>query len=558
MNWITQLLLEHSIAQTIIVYGLLIAVGILLGKIRIFGISLGVTWILFTSIIAAYFGLSVEKDSMHFLRDFGLILFVYSIGLQVGPGFFASLKKNALVSNVLAAGIVFLGVMITIAFFFVGQSSMTVLTGVMSGAVTNTPGLGAAQAAMNDLHLPLTDGSLMALAYAVAYPFGVVGIILAMLILKRIFGVSIEEQRELHRKLAVFQQGRPISVHLRVDNPQLHGQPLRTLFTLLKEPIVVSRMYHHGEVITPTPDTKLAANDVLLVVAPRYMVNKELKILVGGQSEMNLKSVKNSALISREIIVTNAEVTHHRLGDIPALHQHEFTLTRLNRAGVEMVPHGNLYLQLGDIVKAVGTEEGVAEVTRALGDSLKKLELPDLAPIFLGIVFGVLIGSFPMYFSNVPVPVKIGLAGGPLIAALLLSRFGGVIYLNNYTTRSANLMLRELGISFFLASVGLSSGHNLGNAFATGEGWYWMAMGAVITLVPLLIVGYIAHIKFRKTFFEVCGLLAGASTDPPALAFAIKTAGSDVPTATYATVYPLAMILRIVAAQLLIMLFANS
>jgi putative transport protein len=213
---------------------------------------------------------------------------------------------------------------------------------------------------------------------------------------------------------------------------------------------------------------------------------------------------------------------------------------------------------LGDIVKAVGTEEGVAEVTKALGDSLKKLELPDLAPIFLGIVFGVLIGSIPMYFSNVPVPVKIGLAGGPLIAALLLSRFGGAIYLNNYTTRSANLMLRELGISFFLASVGLSSGHNLGNAFATGDGWYWMAMGAVITLVPLLIVGYIAHKKFRRTFFEVCGLLAGASTDPPALAFAIKTAGSDVPTATYATVYPLAMILRIVAAQLLIMLFANS
>jgi putative transport protein len=286
------------------------------------------------------------------------------------------------------------------------------------------------------------------------------------------------------------------------------------------------------------------------------VVNRELKLLVGGQSDMNLKSVKNSPLISREIVVTNADVTHKRLGDIPELHQHEFTLSRLNRAGVEMVPHGNLYLQLGDIVKAVGTEEGVSEVTNTLGNSLKKLELPDLAPIFMGIVLGIILGSIPFYVKNVPVPVKIGLAGGPLIVALLLSRFGGALYLNNYTTRSANLMIRELGITLFLASVGLSSGHNLGTAFAQGNGWYWMGMGAVITILPLLIVGFIAHKYFRKTYFEVCGLLAGASTDPPALAFAIRSAGSDVPTATYATVYPLTMILRIVAAQLLIMLFS--
>lgn len=556
MNWFSQLFLEHSIAQTIIVYGLLIATGIMLGKVRIFGISLGVTWILFAGIAAAYFGISVEKEDMHFLRDFGLVLFVYSIGLQVGPGFFSSLKKNAISSNGLAAAVVFTGVLITILFFAFGHSSMAIMTGVMSGAVTNTPGLGAAQAAMNDLHLQQADQSLMALAYAVAYPFGVVGIILAMLLLKKIFGVSLEEQKELHRKLSVIQQGRPISVHLRVDNTQLEGQPLRTLFGMLKEPIVVSRMYHNGEVITPTPDTKISANDVLLVVAPRQVVNKELKILVGGQSDMNLKSLQNSPLISREIVVTNAEVTHRRLGDIAELHQHDFTLSRLNRAGVEIVPHGNLYLQLGDIVKAVGTEQGVSEVTQALGNSLRKLELPDLAPIFLGIVLGIILGSIPIQLGQVPVPVKIGLAGGPLIAALLLSRFGGVLYLNNYTTRSANLMLRELGISFFLASVGLSSGHNLGAAFANGDGWYWMAMGATITLVPLVIVGYVAHRYFRKTYFEVCGLLAGASTDPPALAFAIKTAGSDVPTATYATVYPLAMILRIVAAQLLIMLFS--
>jgi putative transport protein len=266
--------------------------------------------------------------------------------------------------------------------------------------------------------------------------------------------------------------------------------------------------------------------------------------------------VADSPLISREIVVTNAEVTHRRLGDIPELHQHEFTLSRLNRAGVELVPHGNIYLQLGDIVKAVGTEEGVTEVTDALGNSLKKLEMPDLAPIFMGIVLGVILGSIPFYFPNMPVPVKIGLAGGPLIVALLLSRFGGMLYLNNYTTRSANLIVRELGITLFLASVGLSSGHNLANAFADGSGWIWIGMGIVITMLPLVIVGWVAHKYFRKTYFEVCGLLAGASTDPPALAFAIKTAGSDVPSETYATVYPLTMILRIVAAQLLIMLFS--
>jgi putative transport protein len=556
MNWFVELLTQHGIAQTVIIYGLLIAIGITLGKVRVRGISLGVTWILFAGLAVSYAGISVDKALMYFLRDFGLILFVYSIGLQVAPGFFASLRKNALASNILAAAVVLLGVIITVIFFLISDNQIAVMTGVMSGAVTNTPGLAAAQAAINDLHLMNIDPSLVTLAYAVTYPFGVIGIILTLVILQKMFGVNLEEQRELHRKLSVFKSSKPISVHLRVDNKQLIGQPLRSLFSLIKEPIVVSRMYHHGEIITPTPDTTFAEDDVLLVVAPRNIVHKELKLLVGGVSDMNLKKIPDSPLISREILVTNAEVTHRRLGDIPELHQHEFTLSRLNRAGVELVPHGNLYLQLGDIVKAVGTEEGVKEVTDALGNSLKKLEMPDLAPIFMGIVLGVILGSIPFYFPNMPVPVKIGLAGGPLIVALLLSRFGGMLYLNNYTTRSANLIVRELGITLFLASVGLSSGHNLANAFADGSGWRWIGMGIVVTMLPLIIVGWVAHKYFRKTYFEICGLLAGASTDPPALAFAIKAAGSDVPSATYATVYPITMILRIVAAQLLIMLFS--
>jgi len=284
---------------------------------------------------------------------------------------------------------------------------------------------------------------------------------------------------------------------------------------------------------------------------------EELKLLIGPTSEMNLKAQPKTNLISRTIVVTSKEVTHKRLGDIPELHQQDFTLTRLNRAGLEMVPHGDIVLQLADTITVVGTEEGVKIAADAIGNSLKRLEVPDLAPIFIGIVLGVILGSIPFYFPGMPVPVKIGMAGGPLIIALILGRYGNSLYLNNYTTNSANLMIRELGITLFLASVGLGSGANLSAAFADGSGWKWMLMGVVITIVPLLLVGIIAHKFFRKTYFEICGLLSGASTDPPALAFALKIAGSDIPSATYATVYPLTMILRILGAQLLILFLAN-
>jgi putative transport protein len=554
-HWLQQLFTEPSIAQSVIVYGLVIASGIWLGRIRIAGISLGITWVLFAGLIFSYTGVEVEKSTEHFIKEFGLILFVYSIGLQVGPGFWASLKKNAMTNNLLALAVVATGVVITVILYYASHNHISVMTGVMSGAVTNTPGLGAAQAAVSDLHITGTDKSLITLAYAVTYPLGVFGIIGSLLLLKKIFRVNITDEQELHRKLAILRANRPVSIHLQLENKQLVGQPLRKIFELLKEPVVVSRMYHNGEIITPTPDIELAENDVLLIVAAKQEV-EQLKLLVGPVSSMNLKTAKESDLISRHIVVTRAAVTHKRLGDIPELQQHDFTLTRLSRAGIEMVPHGDIFLQLGDTVKVVGTEEGVDIVANALGNSLKRLEAPDLAPIFLGIVLGVVLGSIPFHFPNMPVAVKIGMAGGPLIVALILSRFGNLLYLNNYTTNSANLMIRELGISLFLASVGLSSGKNLSVAFSDGSGFGWMAMGIAITIIPLLLVGFIAHKFFRKTYFEICGLLAGASTDPPALAFATKLAGNDIPSVTYATVYPLTMILRIVAAQLLILLLA--
>ena len=384
-HWLQQLFTEPSIAQSVIIYGLVIAAGIWLGRIRIAGISLGITWVLFSGLIISYTGVEVEKSTEHFIKEFGLILFVYSIGLQVGPGFWASLKKNAMTNNLLALTVVAIGVIITVILYYTSHNHISVMAGVMSGAVTNTPGLGAAQAAVSDLHVTGTDKSLITLAYAVTYPLGVFGIIGSLLLLKKIFKVNITDEQELHRKLAVLRANKPLSIHLQLENKQLVGQPLRKIFELLKDPVVVSRMYHNGEIITPTPDIELAENDILLIVASKQEV-EQLKLLVGPVSNMNLKTAKESDLISRHIVVTRAAVTHKRLGDIPELQQHDFTLTRLSRAGIEMVPHGDIFLQLGDTVKVVGTEEGVDIVANALGNSLKRLEAPDLAPIFLGIV----------------------------------------------------------------------------------------------------------------------------------------------------------------------------
>ncbi len=554
-NWFTDLFTNNSIAQSVLIFGLVISVGIWLGRIKLGGIALGVTWVLFTGMFVSYLGITVDEKTEYFLKEFGLVLFVYSIGLQVGPGFFASLKKYALNNNLLAVITVSLGVAVTLILFYISHNHISVMAGIMSGAVTNTPGLAAAQAAVSDLNITGTDRSLITLAYAVAYPFGVFGIIGSLLLLKKIFRINIADEQELHRKLHMIRSNKPVSHHFNLENKMLIGQPLLKLFDMLKEKIIVSRMLHLGEIITPTPETVLAENDVLLIVASKNEA-EQLKLIIGSYSNINLKDSTESNLISRTIVVTRKSVTHKRLGDLPELNQQNFTMTRLSRAGIEMVPHGDIYLQLGDRVKVVGTDNGVKIVSDALGNSLKKLEIPDLASIFIGIVLGVILGSIPFHFPGMPVAVKIGMAGGPLIIALLLSRFGNKFYLNNYTTNSANLMIRELGICLFLASVGLSSGKNLSIAFSDGRGFIWMLMGIAITIIPLVVTGIIAKKYFKKTYFEICGLLAGASTDPPALAFATKLAGSDIPSVTYATVYPVTMILRIVAAQLLILLFS--
>lgn len=555
MNWLIQLLTEHSIAQTVIVYGLVIAIGVTLGKIKIWGVSLGIAWVLFAGILASHFHIIVDKTTEHFLRDFGLILFVYAIGLQVGPGFFASLKKQALSVNLLAATVVLLGVSIAVLFYFLTNNNIGVITGVLSGAVTNTPGLGAAQQAIVDLNLAAKgiNPAQIGLAYAIAYPFGVIGIILVLLILKKVFRVDLKKEQEKHVETLKQNVNQPIAVNLEVSNNLLYNKPLQSIYSLIKEPFVVSRMYHNQEIMPPNPDTLLAEGDVLLVVATQPVIH-QLKMIVGDESTMKLQE-QQGVLISRRIVVTRKNVTYKNMSELEVLNRSDCNITRINRAGIEFIASANTMLHLGDQVTVVGTESGIKEMANALGNSLKRLEVPDLGPVFTGIVLGVVFGSIPIAIPGVPVAVKLGLAGGPLIVALFLSQFGNKFYLNNYTTHSANLMLREIGIVLFLASVGLSSGEHFVDILNSGQGWYWMAMGAAITVIPLLIVGFIARYAFRKNFFEICGLLSGASTDPPALAFAIQMAGNDTPSVTYATVYPLTMILRILAAQALILVF---
>ncbi len=553
MAWLADFFSRHGIEQTIIVYSLVILIGIWLGKIRIFGVAFGITWILFVGLAFSYVGATVDESVRGFLKDFGLVLFVYFIGLQVGPGFFASLKEKALTNNLIAAGAVVMSVLMTILCYFLSHSHIGVMAGLMSGAVTNTPGLGAAQSTLKDTGIQI-DRTMVTLAYAVAYPFGVVGIIFSMLILKRIFRVDMDREKKLHRRLAAMGTTQIRAVHMRLENPKLIGKRIQSLNTLMREPLVITRMMRNEVIFTPNQDTVFADGDIMLIVTPRSQLS-QLRMLIGDEVNVDLKRVSDNEIYDALILVTHAEVTYGPMGNIPELNGPDYRISRLMRADMELIPSPSMYLQLGDTVKVVGTHGGVERVSQKLGNSVKALDVPDLAPIFFGIVLGVTLGSIPIMIPGMPSALKIGIAGGPLIVALLLSRFGGRFFLNSYTTSSANLMMREFGITLFLASVGLGSGASISRAFEGGRGFIWLGMGALITLVPHVTMGLIAKRYFRKTYSEICGLLAGFSTDPPALAFAIKSTGSDIPTTVYATIYPLTMILRIVAAQIIILLF---
>lgn len=557
MDWLNSLLFSDGIAHTILIYSFVIFTGLLLGKVKIFGISLGATFVLFMGILVGHFGFSVNHEISDFIKDFGLILFIYSIGLQVGPGFFSSFKKGGITLNLLAGGIVLLGVLVTIAFYYIldGRVSMPMLVGIMSGAVTNTPGLGAAQEALRQAHDAgqITEIPQIALGYAVAYPLAVVGIITSIILMRVIFRVNLSnEAKELEKDDESLQE-KPERLTIKFTNKAITGKTLQQIKQMIGRKFVISRMMRDDKFFIPQSDTILKTDDILLTVAS--VVDAESIIaFMGEKSEMNWKESEKQ-LVSRRIVITRSEINGKTLGDLKLRTIYGVNITRVNRSGIDLLGSTNLVLQVGDRVMVVGELEAINKVEKLLGNALKKLNEPPIITIFVGIFLGILFGSIPFYFPGMPMPVKLGLAGGPLIVAILIGRFGYKMKLITYTTLSANLMLREIGITLFLASVGLASGGKFVETVFTGNGLMWVGLGVAITMIPLLIMGFIGR-KFAKVnYYTLMGLMAGSTTDPPALAYSNSIAVNDQPAVAYSTVYPLTMFLRVIAAQLLILMF---
>jgi putative transport protein len=551
MEWFKELLFGDSVSHTILLYCMVIAVGVILGKIKIFGVSLGIAFVLFAGLAAGHFDFTANHAVVEFVRDFGLILFVFSIGLQVGPGFFSSFKRGGLTLNLLAMVIVLLGGITTVALHFITKTSIPMLVGVMSGAVTNTPGLGAAQQAL----IQVSEGKdipQIGLGYAVAYPFGVLGIIFTMLIIRTTLKIRVKDEFDQYDREQHPAESLPERISIIVTNPEIFGKTIREIPGMIGKGMVISRVLHKGDLIVATSDTVIYEKDIILVVTRKGYV-PEIVERIGIQSEMDLAG-KSGNLVSRRVLVTNKDVFGKRLGSLRLRTRYNINITRVYRSGLELVASPELRLQMGDKLTVVGDEQSLKRVTGELGDSIKRLDEPNIIPIFIGILLGVLLGSIPFKFPGIVHPVKLGLAGGPLIVAILLSRYGYKLHLVSYTTPSANLMLREIGIVLFLASVGIVSGEKFIPALVSGEGFAWMGYGAIITLVPLLIIGFFARLVLKRNYLELCGLLAGSMTDPPALAFANSVAQNEAPSIAYATVYPLVMFLRIFVAQLLILL----
>ena len=555
MNWLNELIFGTGIAHSMFVFALVISIGIALGRIKIFGVSLGITWILFVGIAFGHFGLIIDGDILHFIKEVGLILFIYSIGMQVGPSFFSSFKKGGLTLNLLAASIVFLGVITTVVIHLITQLPISTMVGILSGAVTNTPGLGAAQQTLQDV-TGVADPTV-SMGYAVAYPLGVVGIILSLILFRFIFKINFEkEAKELDSKdNSKFTEAQMFS--LKISNPAIFGKTLAATKALIDKEFVISRVRHAktGELEIAYPKTILDKDDYVLVVSNLQNIDS-VSALLGTKIEMDQKewAKLDSQLISRRIVITKPEINGKSIVNLKLRTLYGINVTRVNRAGVDLIGDPKLQLQMGDRLTVVGSEDSVAKIETFLGNSLKRLHEPNLITIFIGIALGMLLGSIPFMIPGIPQPVKLGLAGGPLIVSILVSKFGPRYKLVTYTTMSANLMLREIGISLFLACVGLEAGEGFVQTIIDG-GYMWVGYGFIITVVPLLIVGLIGRLVFKVNYFILMGLIAGSMTDPPALSFANETAGNDIPSVSYATVYPLTMFLRVVTAQILVLLF---
>lgn len=558
MSWINDLLWGEGIGHSILLLSFVIAAGIQLGKIKVFGVSLGITLVLFVGIVLGHFGFTINHNVIHFFKEFGLILFVYSVGMQVGPGFFSSFKKGGVTLNMLACGIVFLGVATAIILHYATGIPMPTMVGILSGAVTNTPGLGAAQQAYSDMY-GAADNTI-ALGYAVAYPLGVIGIILSIMFVRYVFRVNFDKENEQlnNEDASHANEAKPVS--LLVKNPAIFGKTVGELSGLLEHrDFVISRIWHDSnkQIEIAAANVVLQENDKIFVITTEQDA-ETIKTFVGVEIDMERKQWirMESQFINRRILITKPELNGKRLGQLKLRKLYGINITRINRAGVDLVATPHLTLQVGDRVNVVGTEAAVSNVEKVLGNSMKRLNEPNLITIFIGIALGIVLGSIPITFPGIPQPVKLGLAGGPLIVAILISRFGYKYKLITYTTQSANLMLREIGITLFLACVGISAGDGFVDTIVNNGGFAWIGYGFIITTVPLLIIGCIGRYFCKVNYFTLMGLIAGSTTDPPALAYSNATAGNDAPSVGYATVYPLTMFLRVLTAQLLILFFA--
>lgn len=540
-----------GVAHSVLILSLVIAFGIMLGKVKITGISLGVTWILFVGIVFGHFNLSLNEHLLHFLKEFGLILFVYSIGLQVGPGFFSAFKKGGFTLNMLAITSVSLSVVIAIVLYLVTDTPITTMVGILSGAVTNTPGLGAAQQANSDING--IDAPEIAMGYAVAYPLGVIGTILVLQSLKYILKINATtEEAEAEKGLGHLQE---LTVHpasLEIINKAIDNKAIKDIQPLVNRKFVISRIRHQGEKQElVNSETILHIGDQILVISNPKDI-EAITVFFGKQIDVKWEN-ENTNLVSRRILITKPELNGKTLSQLRIRRNFGASITRINRSGVDLVAAPNLQLQMGDRVTVVGSELAVSHAEKILGNSLKRLNHPNLIPIFIGIALGCVLGSIPFMLPGIPQPLKLGLAGGPLIVSILISRFGPHYKLITYTTMSANLMVREIGISLFLACVGLGAGKGFIETIVNEGGYVWIGYGAIITIFPLLVTGLIGRYGCKLNYYTLIGILSGSNTNPPALAYSNDQTSCDAPAVGYATVYPLAMFLQVLSAQLLIL-----
>ncbi len=558
MDWIINLFMQPSgVAHSVLLVALTIALGLFLSRIKICGVSLGTTWILFVGIVASHFGLVLDPTTSHFVKEFGLILFIYSIGMQVGPSFFSSFRKGGLSLNMLATGLILLGGVTAYAIHLITGEDLFSMVGVLYGAVTNTPGLGAAQQTFSDMYNGQQNAHF-AQGYAVAYPLGVVGIILCIILIKIIFKVNFKEEQAIYQANNTKNTTQLRALTIEIQNDAICDKTIAEVQEISGRTCVISRILHRAtnDIELVNEQTKLQKGDQLFLVAEPADA-EALKALLGHEIEgMDMEkwnALQSNNLVCERVVVTTPSLNGKRLGDLALRKTFNVTVSRVKRSGVDLIAQPHLLLQLGDRLTVVGTEPSVRKIQEMVGDSVKKLDEPNLMATFLGIALGVLLGSLPIFFPGMPVPVKLGLAGGPLIVSILIAKFGPQLKLITYTTSSANMLMRQIGICMFMAAVGLGAGVGFVDTICAG-GYWWVLYGFIITVVPCLVIGIIARLFCKLSYFTIAGMISGATTDPPALAYSNSICGNDQASVAYSTVYPLSMFLRVLSAQVLVLM----